>query len=415
MFWNTKSEKRNAAYPTDFGFDWGSWLSGENMVGNNIKDATYYKCLNILGDAIAKLSIDIKQATTDGEIEVNNHDLNDFLTIRPNSSMNMFECMKSLIMLYKHYGMAGLYIQRDRQGNCTGLYPCKINGFTIDNAGLINSSMQNKILVNFTCVGVQGECLDKDIIILRDNSLDGINTKATKNYISDSINTNINAQTYQSNLFANGLTNKAVVQYASDIKDEKEIAKTQTKFNNLFSATGRIFTVPVGFTVTPLNLNLADSQFAELKLQGKQDISSALGIPFNLLQNGNLTEDETLAFLSNAIQPILTCLEMEMDYKLLGSIERKQGYKIRFNINSMLRVSPEKQMKIITDYVKMGIYSLEYARNVLGINIGADETVVFPSGQVLLKDLISGKVSYLNNSVAKGGEDDGEGDKANNN
>lgn len=406
MFWNNlKQEKRSIGEA----FDWTAWVKGEDTYcSSGIKDATYFKCLNILGDSIAKLSLDVKQFVEDKEIEATNFYLNDLLTLRPNDNMNAFECIKCLIMLYKHYGMAGLYIDRDNKGNVKALYPVEINQFTIDNAGLINSTMSNKVLVDFTCIDSQGSCFDKDIIILRDNSLDGINTRATKTYIKDSITTNVNAQTYQADLFANGLTNKAVVQMTSDIKEEKEIKKVQDKFNRLYASNGRIFTVPVGFNVTPLNLNLADSQFAELKLQGKQDIASAIGIPFNLPHNGNLTEDETLAFMSNTIQPIISCLEQEMDWKLLNSMERKQGYKIRFNINSMLRVSPEKQMNIVTNYVKQGIYSLEYARNVLGININDEtETVVFPSGQVLLKDLKAGKVSYQqtgNNSDSKGGE-----------
>jgi hypothetical protein len=74
----------------------------------------------------------------------------------------------------------------------------------------------------------------------------------------------------------------------------------------------------------------------------------------------------------------------------------------------MLRVNPSEQMNIITNYVKMGIYSLEKARNVLGITIKDDETVVFPSGQVLLKDLLSGKVSYLNNKNNKSDSEGGD-------
>ena len=140
--------------------------------------------------------------------------------------------------------------------------------------------------------------------------------------IKESIDSNVKAQKYQSQLFSNGLTNKMVVQLTSDVKDSKELKKIQNKFDKLYSSNGRVFTVPAGFNVSAMNLSLADSQFAELKVIGKQDIASALGVPYSLIEKGSLTEDENIAFLSNAIIPIITALEQEMDWKLLTDIDR---------------------------------------------------------------------------------------------
>lgn len=407
MFWN-KIEKREA---NGEGFDWTSWVKGEDSISKNaLKEQNYLAGLNILSNTIAKIPILVKQTTDSGEIEAKDHYLWDILRLKPNSSMNSFECIKSLIMLYKHNGMAGLYIDKDYKGKVLGLYPVKINQFTIDNVGLIKSSKSSKVLVDFTCVDVQGSCLDKDIIILRDNSMDGINCKSTRTYIKDTIDTNLKAQSYQNDLFSNGLTNKAVVQLTSDIKEEKEMKKIQEKFNRLYSVKGRIFTVPAGFNITPLNLSLVDSQFAELKLLGKKDISSALGIPFSLLENGSIMEAENISFLTNTISPILTQLEQEFDYKVLG-LDRQKGYKIRFNVSVMLRTSAETQKNIIIDYVKNGIYSLEYARNLLGVNYNFEsETVTLPSGQILLKDLINGQATWQKGNInSSGGGDNKDG------
>ena len=59
-----------------------------------------------------------------------------------------------------------------------------------------------------------------------------------------------------------------------------------------------------------MNLSLADSQFAELKIIGKQDITSAIGVPYSLIEKGSLTEEETIAFLSNAIIPFLALIQL---------------------------------------------------------------------------------------------------------
>lgn len=398
-------EKRS--YTGENPFDWTSWIKGEDSDFSS-NDSTYTKCINLYADNIAKLPILIKKNTEKGDIDANNFYLYERLRLRPNPSMNAFECIKALVAMNKHYGSAGLYIDYDKKGLVKGLYPVKINQFIVDNAGLIESTKKNKVLVNFTCGDVEGNCLEKDIIILRDNSIDGISFKNTKSYIRDSIDTNIKAQKYQAQLFSNGLTNKIVVQLTSDIKEEKELRKIQAKFDKMYSSNGRIFTMPAGYNVSDLNLSLADSQFAELKIIGKKDITSAIGVPYSLIDKGSLTEEETIAFLSNAIIPIITALEQEMDWKLLTEDERKAGYKIRFNVNAMLRTTPLTQSIIIDRYLRNGAYSLNDAKKILGVPlVDGGDAVTLPSGQITLENLIKGKATWQKDAnKEKGGDED---------
>lgn len=373
--------------------NWTSWLKGEGDYTE--VDSTYYKSINLFAENVAKLPINVKQNTDMGDVDANNFYLYEKLRLRPNDSMSAFETIKALVLMTKHYGSAGLYIDRDAKGLVKGLYPVRINGFTVDNIGLIKSVKRNKVMVDFTCIDVQGTCFEKDIIILRDNSINGMDYKRTRSYIRDSIDSNVKAQKYQSQLFSNGLTNKMVVQMVSDIKDEKELNKIQAKFDRLYSNNGRVFTVPAGYNVSALNLSLADSQFAELKIIGKQDICSTIGVPYSLLEKGSLTEEETIAFLSNAIIPIITALEQEMDWKLLTPTDRKQGYKIRFNVNAMLRTSPLTQSIIVDRYLRNGGYTLNDAKRIIGVPlVEGGDVVTLPSGQVTLENLINGNATW---------------------
>lgn len=398
MFWN-KTEKRSISYPTDFGFDWSTWLSGGDMNDSVLNDNGYFTALSILSNTVAKLPILVKQNTDKGEIEAINHYLWEMLTLRPNTNMSSYDMKKSLVAQSKHYGVSGLYIDRDSGGKAIGLYPCRITQITIDNAGLIASNKQNKILIDFICCNTQGSCFDSDIIILKDNSINGITSKSTKTYMDSTISSNLSALDYQKELFSNGLTSKIVVQLSSDVKEEKEMTKMQEKFKRLYSSDGRIFTVPVGYNVQPISLDLQSSQFAELRKLGKQDIATAMGVPFNLLETGNLGANENVAFLTNTIQPILTQIEEELNYKLLTSTERKQGYKIRFDVNAMLRVNPTEQSVILDRYVKDGIYTINDCKRVLNLPLVENgDIVTLPSGQITLDQLIKGQASWQTNS-----------------
>ena len=117
---------------------------------------------------------------------------------------------------------------------------------------------------------------------------------------------------------------------------------------------------------------------------------------------------DNLDFLTDTLQILFTKLEKEFNYKLLQTTER-ENTKIEFNIGSLLRLDAKTQAEVVNSYVKNGVYSLEYARRILGIESDFDkEIVTLPSGQVLLKDLIDGNVSWQ-----KGNNKDDDNDSAN--
>lgn len=397
-------EKRDTDVASkDYPIDWTKVLVGSDS--NSFNDETYTRCLNLLGDTVGKLSLEVRQETDKGNEVLKNHPLYELLRLRPNQEMNAFDVYGTLIRLLKHYGIAGLYINRGAySGKVEGLYPVRIDGFIIDD--LINSKAENKVLINFTCINTPGSCFSKDMIILRDMSLDGINSKSIKRSIKKTILSNIKANDYQLDLFSNGLTNKAVVQLMSDIKDENELKKLQDKFNRIYGSKGRIFTVPAGYNVQALNLSLADSQFSELKVLGKKGISSAMGVPYSFIDEmKGITDEDIMSFITITIFPILVQIEEEADWKLLSANERKNDIKIRFNINGLLRTTPKIQQEIICEYTKQGIYSLNYARKLADAPLLDKDVTVFPSGQVTLEQLVSGRVSYIKNSL-KGGDND---------
>ncbi|MDZ5038625.1 phage portal protein, partial [Clostridium perfringens] len=96
-------------------FDWTSWIKGEDSDFSS-NDSTYTKCINLYADNIAKLPIVTKKGTKKGDIDANNFYLYELLRLRPNPSMNVFECIKALVVMNKHYGSAGLYIDHDKKG-----------------------------------------------------------------------------------------------------------------------------------------------------------------------------------------------------------------------------------------------------------------------------------------------------------
>ena len=396
--------------------DWKEVYSFENgydntPMGLEMKESTYFSCIKIISESIAKCTLQVKIETDKGEDLAKKHYLYDMLRLRPNPYMNSIDTMKAFVSIAKHKGIAGLYINRTLQGAIEGLYPVEITQITVDNAGLLKSNLKNKILYDFKSVNNDyGACFDSDLIILKDFTLDGINTKAIKTIAKQSLDTSIKAQGYLNTLFTNGLTNRIVVQLTSDLKDEKELNKVQNKFSRIYSNNGKIFTVPAGYNVSALNLSLADAQFSELRKLSKEEIAMSFLVPLTKLgfvkENAKSEEQDNLKFLQDCLQIIFQTIEQEMDYKLFTEAERKLGYKVRFNINTLLRMDALTQSTVISKYVGNGVYSLNTAKKILGIKLLDEDVTTLPSGQVLLKDLMEGNLSYQ-----KGGGNIDKGNK----
>ncbi|CUU46168.1 phage portal protein [Clostridium beijerinckii] len=400
MIFNRLLEKRETIsvneWKTMYSFENGYDITPFDI---EMKESTYFSCIKIISESIAKCTLQVKKETEKGEELAKDHYLYDKLRIRPNDYMSAIDCYKAFVALSKHWGHSGLFI--DRQGSkINGLYPVKITNVTIDNAGLIKSIKGNKILWDFE--GVEGEigsCFDKDIIMLRDFTMDGIKGKANRSILSESLDSSLKSQNYLNKLFSNGLTNKIVVQLTSDIKEEKELKKVQEKFDRIYTNNGRVFTIPAGYNVQPMNLSLSDAQFTELRKLSKEEIASSFQVPLSKLgimrDTAVSEEQDNIKFLTDCLLIIFEQIEQEMDWKLLTQTEREMGYKIRFNINVLLRTDSKTQSEVISTYVKNGIYDLDYARDILGVQkIGGELIITLPSGQVLLKDLINGNVSY---------------------
>lgn len=421
MIWDKikKIEKRETSIN-----DWKDIYSFANgyengLDGNNgLNEATYFACIKAISDTVAKCPFIIQQETDKGDAIAKEHYLYDLLKLRCNPYMSAVDTFKAYVTMAKHYAIAGLYI--DRKGSkVNALYPVKITSITVDNAGLIKSTKNNKILYDFQSVnGEVGQCWENDIMILRDFTLDGINQKATKDLLSQSLNTSIKSQEYLNTLFQNGMLSKLAVQLTSDIKDEKGLKDMQAKFDRVYSSNNRVFTFPAGYQVSPMSLSLADSQFAELRFLSKKDMAGAMQVPLTKIgessDNASSIEQDNLRFL-DSLQIFFNQIEQEADWKLLTSTDRKKGYKIRANVNVMLRMDAKTQAEVINTYIKSGVYDIDYARNILGVPlIGGDPIITFASGQVTLDQLRKGAVSYAsseqsvpnNEEVQKVGDDD---------
>ncbi len=129
----------------------------------------------------------------------------------------------------------------------------------------------------------------------------------------------------------------------------------------------------MGFTLTPLNIKLTDSQFLELKQYSALQIAAAFGIKPD--QIGDYTkssyassESQQISFLIDTMLFIIKQYEEEIEEKLLSESEIRNGYTVKFNTRVLMRADQLTQINSISTAISNFLYMPNEGREFLDMS-----------------------------------------------
>ncbi|MBR4319456.1 MAG: phage portal protein, partial [Oscillospiraceae bacterium] len=206
---------------------------------------------------------------------------------------------------------------------------------------------------------------------------DGVTGIPTREQIADTLAGALKAQEMQNGLYKSGMTAKAVLQYTGSLNDENVKALkdgiTAYASGGGESGTGGIIPIPLGFTLTPLNIKLTDSQFLELKQYSALQIAAAFGIKPD--QIGDYTkssyassESQQISFLIDTMLFIIKQYEEEIEEKLLSESEIQSGYTVKFNTRVLMRADQLTQINSISTAISNFLYMPNEGREFLDMS-----------------------------------------------
>lgn len=326
--------------------------------GDATSEATYYACLKVLSEAIGKLPLKIQQYTPDKGIRVaREHPYYRMLNERPNRYMTSSNFWSTCEQFRDDRGNAYAWIDtRDpKHPQLWHLDPGSVEVY-YDNARKLSDVAD--VYYRYTSNGDTVIFSSEEVIHLRSHyTTDGITGISVRDQLSATLRGNIKAQEFINKTIESGMTAKSVLNYTGSLNDAnvqalvKEVtryAKGEMKDKGIEN----IIPMPVGFSLTPLNLKLADSQFLELRQYSALQIASAFGVkPY---QVGDYTkssyasaEAQQLSFLVDTLLFIVKQYEEELTYKLLTDAEIADGYHIKFNVGVILRADQKTQIETL--------------------------------------------------------------------
>ena len=353
------------------------WLGLDGVAADAQSEATYFACLKVLSEAVAKLPIRIQQYTPDHGIRIaREHRWYRPLHERPNrfTTASVF--------------WSGRESQRNDKGNTYAwiderdplhpqLWQIDPDSISIyyDNACRLDK--QPDIYYRYSTpqgVIVLGseEVLHFKSHRTKENGLVG---QSVREQLAATIRGNVKAQEFINRTIESGMTAKSVLNYTGSLNDENvktllgEISR-YARGEMRDRGIENIIPMPVGYSLQPLNLKLADSQFLELRQYSALQIASAFGVkPY---QVGDYTkssyasaEAQQLSFLVDTLLYIVKQYEEELEAKLLTDDEIANGYHIKFDTEVLLRTEFKELIATLSTAVSTFLLTPNEAREQL--------------------------------------------------
>lgn len=355
-----------------------SWLGIRDVDESAQSEACYFACLKVLSESIGKLPLKIQQYTPDHGIRIaREHPYYRMLNERPNRYMTASSFWSAIELCRNHYGNAYSWIDttNPERPQLWLMHPDNVRVY-YDNARRLDQVPD----VYYQYNAPNGQILlgSEEVMHFKSHyTVNGIVGISVREQLASTIQGNIKAQKMINKMYDSGMTAKSVLQYTGSLNDEN--VKTLIKGIEAYakgemkgSGVENIVPIPVGFSLTPLNIKLADNQFLEVKQYSALQIASAFGVkPY---QVGDYTkssyasaEAQQLSFLVDTILYIVKQYEEEIGYKLLSTKEEANGYHAKFNTGVMLRADQKTQIETLSAAVSNFLMTPNEARERLDL------------------------------------------------
>ena len=354
------------------------WLGVHDTSGAAQSEATYYACLKVLSEGIGKLPLRIMRSTpTTGVTPERTHRYYRVLNERPNRFMSASAFWVYMEYCRNHFGNAYALID-ERDPAQPQLWPLDPRCMSVwyDNAKLLDKIPD----VYYVYSTEQGQVVfgSEEVLHFKAHqTVDGLVGVSVREQLASTIRGNIKAQKLVERMYESGMTAKAVLQYTGGLNDAnvntlikgiEAYAKGELKGKGIEN----IIPLPLGMTLTPLNLKLADSQFLEVKQFSALQIAAAFGVKPN--QVGDYTkssyasaEAQQLSFLLDTLLFNIKQYEEELAWKLLSAKEETDGLMAKFNVSVLLRADQQTKISTLSTAVSSFLMTPNEAREQLDL------------------------------------------------
>ena len=363
-------------------------------------EVTYFTCLKMLSETLAKMPIKYYQKTDRGIVEADQTDTSKLLTKRPNPFMTPTTFWNTVEMNRNHYGNAYVYMRkkfiRQRYGGefrIIDLWVMQSNcvQIVVDDAGIFAGVGRLWYVYTDPTSGRQYVFSTDEVMHFKTSfSFDGITGLPVQQILKDTVSGASASQDFMNKMYESGLTAKATLEYTGELNEGAKEALRQSfeEFGSGAKNVGKILPVPLGMKLTPLDIKLTDSQFFELKKYTALQIAAALGIKPNQINDYSKSsyansELQQLSFYVDTELFIIKQYEEEINYKMMTEEEQDSGFYYKYNEKVLFRTDSKTQMSYLKEGVGGSIIKPNEARRKLDMPDAEGGDELFANGNIV--------------------------------
>ena len=345
-------------------------------------EVTYFTCLKMLSETLAKMPIKYYQKTDRGIVEADQTDTSKLLTKRPNPFMTPTTFWNTVEINRNHYGNAYVYMRkkfiRQRYGGefrIIDLWVMQSNcvQIVVDDAGIFAGVGRLWYVYTDPTSGRQYVFSTDEVMHFKTSfSFDGITGLPVQQILRDTVSGASASQEFMNGMYESGLTAKATLEYTGELNEgaKEALRESFEEFGSGAKNVGKILPVPLGMKLTPLDIKLTDSQFFELKKYTALQIAAAFGVKPNQINDYSKSsyansELQQLSFYVDTELFIIKQYEEEINYKMATEEEQESGFYYKYNEKVLFRTDSKTQMEYLKNGVSGSIIKPNEARRKL--------------------------------------------------
>ena len=363
-------------------------------------EATYFTCLKMLSETLAKMPIKYYHRTDKGTEVAEQTETSKLLTRRPNPFMTPTVFWNTVEINRNHYGNAYVYIRKKFVKKKYGgevrvldlwVMQSRCVQIIIDDAGIFAGVGRLWYVYTDPQTGNRYVFGTDEVMHFKTSfSFDGITGVPVQQILRETVAGASASQEFMNNMYESGLTAKATLEYTGELNEgaKEALRKSFEEFGSGARNVGKILPVPLGMKLTPLDIKLSDSQFFELKKYNALQIAAAFGVKPNQINDYSKSsyansELQQLSFYVDTELYVIKQYEEEINFKILSEEEQDDGFYYKFNEKVLFRTDSKTQMEYLKNGVQGMIMKPNEAREKLDLSDADGGDELYANGNIV--------------------------------
>ncbi len=318
-----------------------SWLVealGSRTAAGNLAEniSSVQRCLSVRANTISKLPLQVFQRTKEGHQRIRDPAVTTLLEERPNPTTTPSQMKKMISIDIDCWGNSFILIDGSRK-QLRRMEPWRV---TVDT--LTDRTYQYNYSDPVT--GTRTTYNYMQVLHFKEY---GYGNKLGRSKIENArevITNDAGAKDLENRYYTRGTLGNAILTSPVDVPLEAK-QKIRDEWEKMNAGSENAFRIPVvdrGLEYKQISMSFADAQFLSMRKFSVEEIGRFFNVPphkLGLMDGAkfNNVQSQNDDFIGNEIQPLLTDIEEEFDYKYFFAKERRDGFYTKFNMEAALR------------------------------------------------------------------------------